>query len=362
MSGAADTTAFRFSAVGWRELDGWDDCAFDDFSVAFGTTRHLLPEYWQDFSTALDSVRAGDVSIRQLIEEHLQPWHVLPETQSAIALTGYFEPEFDGSLKPTPEFQVPLFRTPDDLIVPDPSLRASAGDAPLAVRRNANGSRSTYPTRPEIEGGALSGRGLELVYLRDDLDAFVLHVQGSGVVRLRSGNRQRVTFAAKNGHPYRSVGQELIRRGVLSADGMTLDAMIAWLRLQTDAVRQNLLWHNPSFIFFDLIDSDHAIGAAGTPLHPLRSMAVDPKTHPLGTPVFVVAPEMLTVDGAGTRGFNRLMISHDAGSAIRGPVRGDVFFGTGAEVGLKAGAVRHAATFYALRPKAWRPSDAENQH
>ncbi|MEM1307193.1 MAG: MltA domain-containing protein, partial [Pseudomonadota bacterium] len=228
-------------------------------------------------------------SIFNILDAHLIAAPVPADGDTDIALTGYFEPEFDGALEPDARYPVPIYAVPDDLVPADPVMRATASDAPLAVRRAPDGTRTVYPDRAAIEQGALVERARPIAYLRDAIDAFVLHVQGSGVVHCPDGTLVRLSFAAKNGHPYRSVGQEMIRRGLMPVDGMTLERMLAWLRAAPEDVCRSLLWHNPSFIFFERIEGTAPLGAAGVPLIPCRSLAVDASIHTLGMPFFIKA-------------------------------------------------------------------------
>src|SRR5262249_48071505 len=161
------------------------------------------------------------------------------------------------------------------------------------ARKTAKGLEP-YFTRAEIEGGALRNRGLELVYLADPVDAFFMHVQGSGRIKLSDGTTIRITYDGKNGHPYRSIGRYLIDSGELSADKMSLQTLGTWLR--ADPVRGNrVMGQNPSFVFFRELagpEANQPIGAMKISLSPGRSLAVDASVHTLGTPIYVVVPTL----------------------------------------------------------------------
>ncbi|MGE5266782.1 MAG: MltA domain-containing protein, partial [Deltaproteobacteria bacterium] len=222
----------------------------------------------------------------------------------------------------------------------------------LTHARRTPAGLEPYATREAIEEGALAGQDLEFVWLEDPVDAFFLHVQGSGLIAFDDGTSARITYDGKNGHPYTSVGRYLIDAGLFPADQMSLDALKAWLRADRArgiaAMRQN-----KSYVFFRELTGESArsaLGAMEIPLSEHRSLAVDTRFHDLGTPVYVVSPA-LTVAG-GDRGFHRLMVAQDVGSAIRGPERGDIYYGTGDEAGARAGTTRHPGNFYVLLPKA----------
>ena len=208
-----------------------------------------------------------------------------------------------------------------------------------------------YFTRAEIEAGALDGRGLVILYTDDPVDLFFMHVQGSGLVHLEGGGSLRLTYSGKNGHPYTSLARVLVDLGELEAGDIDMDVLKAWLRADLQRGRA-LMRMNASYIFFSVLPDNEAArgphGAAAVPLTPGRSLAVDPTHIPLGTPVFVTVPDLTDENGAP---FRRLMIAQDVGSAIRGPQRGDIFFGTGAAAGAIAGRIRFAAQFHVLKRK-----------
>ncbi len=229
------------------------------------------------------------------------------------------------------------------------SQRGAVGDAMTHARKR--GQRvEAYPTREEIETGALASHNLELLYLEDEVDVFFLQVQGSGRIQLPGGSMVRVTYDGKNGHPYTSIGQYLIDTKLFPAHRMSLAALSD--RLKADRIRgQNVMWKNKSYVFFREIKSNQDQGPLGVmeiPLSTGRSLAVDGGYHAIGTPVYVSSPELTHATGAN--GFHRLMIAQDVGSAIKGPERGDIYFGSGDEAGKLAGVTKHAGTYYVMLP------------
>jgi membrane-bound lytic murein transglycosylase A len=228
-------------------------------------------------------------------------------------------------------------------------LRALYNSTHSVLRRNGE-KLVPYYTRAEIEAGALEGKGLELLYLDDPVELFFMQIQGSGRVRLTDGSWVRLGYAAKNGHSYVSIGKILAERGDRPKD-LTMEGLKAWLRADPARGRA-LMQENTSYVFFRELPKTEAgdgpVGAQGVALTPGRSLAVDASYHALGTPIFVAAPELKTLDGAP---FRRLMIAQDVGSAIRGPERGDIFFGTGDAAGAIAGMAKQKARFFVLLPK-----------
>jgi membrane-bound lytic murein transglycosylase A len=304
----------------FADLNGW---ATDDHRAAlavFLETADACPN-----PAVRETVAASASDPRGFFETLFAP--VLVSDGKPGLFTGYFEPEIDGALNRGGRFNHPIYGLPPEL---DPAR--------------------PWLTRREIEErGALAGRGLEIAWLADPVDHFFLQVQGSGRIRLPDGTTLRVGFAGKNGHPYHSIGKELVRRGAVSADRISAQTTRDWIRANPDA-GQALLWTNPSYVFFRRINdvsSDRGpIGTMGCPVTPLRSIAVDPAFTPLGTPVWI---EM-----ADAPGLHRLMVAQDTGSAIIGPQRADVFFGTGDVAGARAGAVRAAGRMIALLPRVGR--------
>jgi membrane-bound lytic murein transglycosylase A len=343
--------------VQFSEIDGWTK---DEHSAAFAAFRKSCWKLQRDTRSADGFKAACDLAImlpetlsaddaRQFFEANFKPYLVKRPPTGAL-LTGYFEPEVKGALKPTKEFTVPIYALPGDLtLIRKASDRGALSEELTAARATASGL-VPYFTRQEIEEGALHGRGLEIAYLADPYDAFVMQVQGSGLVRLPDGKALRIGFAGKNGHPYTSIGKILVEQGVLQAAGASLDAVLNWLRSDSERGRK-LMWENRSYPFFRVLDQAQSgagpHGALGLPLMPGRSLAVDPRFYQLGTPIWVAAPELKDRKGKPVA---RLMVAHDTGSAIRGPVRGDFFWGSGDAAGKFAGETKHLCDFYVLIP------------
>ncbi len=345
--------------LAYADIDGWAD---DDHGAAWTAFRRSCKRILAGGKHPLADVcrlalsepeRLDKAAARTFFEQHFTP-HRVGGAQRSGFLTGYFEPELQGSRVRTDVFTVPVYAKPDDLILrASDAERAKFNDTITGFRRDG-ASEAPYWARAEIETGALAGRGLELLYLADPVEAFIMHVQGSALIALPDGTHVRLAYAAKNGHPYTSIGRLLVERGEMSKEAMSLDALKAWLRADPERGAA-LMRENRSFIFFRELGPDESRtgpqGAQGVSLAPGRSLAVDGAVHALGTPIWVAAPDL---DAHGARGFRRLMIAQDVGSAIRGPERGDIYWGSGAEAGRIAGLTRHAGRFIVLLPKGRR--------
>ncbi len=288
-------------------LPGWAD---DDHSAALSAYRlsyHKLGPGWPPAPGRTADARA-----------FFEEWFGAVTVPVACHFTGYYEPELTGRSAPDASYCHALYAMPADL--------------PLS---------GAWHTRREIAAGNLL-EGKELVWLDSAIEAFLAQVQGSVRVRLEDGRVLRLGFAGKNGHDYRSIGQELIRRGEIPVDAISADAIRAWCSAHPDEVA-GLLEHNPSFVFFrplDLPRDSGPIGSAGVPLTPLRSLAVDADHIAPGTPVWV---EYGSVQA--------LFIAQDTGSAIRGLARADIFCGSGSAAGRMASALNLYGRISILMPR-----------
>jgi membrane-bound lytic murein transglycosylase A len=304
----------------FAELKGWNSEDHGAALSAFRETCDLLADSaWQEIRNAAASAKDA----RCFFETFFRP--VLVGSGTEALFTGYYEPELAGARARSDGFPAPIYRAPPDL----------PADAPWHTRREIE------------ERGLLSGCGLEIAWLKDRVEAFFLQVQGSGRIRFDDGQTIRVGYAARNGHEYRSIGTEMIRRGLLPQEQISAQSIKAWLR-RNPGQADDLMRHNPSFVFFrdlpDLRPELGPLGAMGRPVTALRSIAVDPAHVPLGTPVWI--------ETRGPEPLNRLMVAQDTGSAIRGPHRADIFFGTGEGAGQRAGRLRDHGRMVLLLPAA----------
>ncbi|MEJ6396608.1 murein transglycosylase A [Yoonia sp. 208BN28-4] len=311
----AETT---YTLLQFDELEGWaDDDHQAALSVFLNTCRDLNDPEWENLCAF-----AGDApNPRDFFELFFQP--ILIEDGQDMLFTGYYEPELRGALTQGGEYQHPIYRLPDDLVEGQP-----------------------YLTRREIEEtGALAGRGLEIAWLADPVDAFFLMVQGSGRIRLPSGQTIRVGYRGKNGRNYSSVGQELVRRGIYESYQVSADVIRSWVAANPEDGRE-LLWVNDSYVFFrevNEVPSDQGpLGAMNRSITEMRSIAVDPSIVKLGAPVWI--------EKEGADPLNRLMIAQDTGSAIKGAQRADIFYGTGTIAGRAAGRIKDGGRIVVLLP------------
>lgn len=345
------------------DLEGWDGHDHEMSRDAFRLScREMLeqgsgfkrlvrfggsPSSWR--STCLSAFEAG--SARNYFERMFRVYRVHDEERPEGLFTGYYEPEVDGSRSRSDEFHVPVYRRPPDLVTFRNEDAARSG---LGYGRLAAGVPVPYLTRREIEEGALAGRGLEIVWLRDWADAFFMQIQGSGRVRLAEGGTMRLSYAAKSGHAYTGIGGLLVQRGLVGEEAMSMQAIRAWMAANPEDARE-LMWENRSFVFFREIDLEDpergALGAQHVQLTPRHSLAVDRSFWTLGTPVWLDTLAPLGKDNAMAP-FRQLLIAQDTGSAIKGLARGDVYWGFGDRAAQIAGPMKSGGIMSVLLPHA----------
>lgn len=302
----------------WADLSGWEQ---DDHATAMAVFQETCGDLKDGDWPSVCKLSQMAPDPKAFFETVFRP--VLITDGADPLFTGYYEPELAGSRTRSATFKVPLYRKPED--------------AP------GNGR---WLTREQLsETGVLEGRGLELVWLMNEVDKFFLQIQGSGRIRLAEGGLMRVGYGGKNGHPYRSIGQELVRLGEFEPHQVSARVIRNWVQSNPER-GASLLNHNPSYVFFREVSkvdpSKGPLGAMNRSITAGRSIAVDPDYVPLGAPVWV--------EKAGKAPFRRLMIAQDTGSAIKGAQRADIFYGSGDGAGLEAGRIRDAGRMVVLMP------------
>lgn len=341
---AACSDATKITPTTYSALNGWqrDEHAaafklFADSCVANATSKNAytaksegpigVRENWNRVcNIAIENPQPTDDAARQFFETNFTPYKVETESKSTGTLTGYYEPILNGALKRKAPFTVPVYGMPTDI----------AGHRP-------------YFTREEIEGGALKGRAPVLLYVDDPIMLFFLHIQGSGKVRLPDGSLVGLQYAGQNGHKFVPIGRALKERGDLPTPSM--QGIRDWLRNHPDEAA-SVMNLNPSYVFFKMSPGDEmARGALGLPLTPMRSLAVDNDRAAYGVPTYVDSyiSEFMTNNQVNLQ---RLFVSQDTGGALKGPHRGDIFFGRGEHEEWQAGHQNAQGKIYWLLPVA----------
>ena len=305
----------------------------------------LVPADFQASCTAAAALPPADAAAaRAFFEQHFVPFQATNHGTAEGLFTGYYEAELHGAAAPDARYTTPLYRRPPDLVQVDlgrfrPDLKGQRIAGKVAA-----GHLVPFASRAEIEAGALAGKGLELLWVDNPVDAFFLAVQGSGRVILPDGSTERIGYDGENGQAYVSIGRVLAERGV-PKDDITMPYLRDWIaRHGTEGAA--LMDANPSYVFFKKLDGTGPVGAEGIVLTPGRSVAVDRSFLALGLPVWVDTTDPVEASGR----MQRLFVAQDTGGAIRGPVRADLFFGYGADAATHAGLLKGRGGLWLLLP------------
>ena len=347
--------------VGFDALPGWRDdhtaealaafiksCVVLDHQAESATVGPaalgIKASAWRTPCAAARSTPSNDAAARNFFAQQFTPYRVGNNGNSDGLFTGYYEPLLHGARQAGGRDRTPILKRPPDLVMVDLGRFRPAWHGERIAGRVVAGNLIPYPSRAEIEHGALNANQLALLWVDDPVDAFFLQVQGSGRVELPNGSYVRLGYDGQNGQTYVAIGKVLVDRGELTADNVSLQSIRAWIKAHPDQAAA-LMDQNPSYVFFREQPGDGPIGSEGVVLSPGRSLAVDRNFVPLGAPVYLAA------DGNNLP-LHRLMVAQDTGGAITGPVRGDVFWGFGPDAEAKAGAMRARGAYFLLLPKS----------
>ncbi|MDO9295590.1 murein transglycosylase A [Bradyrhizobium sp.] len=361
----------QYVPVAWADIAGWSEddhlLPYKAFRTSCGpiAAQRKAPAEPKALGTSLRdpcrAARALDIDdrarARAFFEQHFLPLRISRLGEAEGFVTGYYEPIIDGSRTQTEVYTVPVYRRPSNLFVRGTSQNSAGLPNKGEVFRKI-GRRKLVPyyDRAQIEDGAIAGRGLEIVWLKNQTDLLFTQIQGSARVRLEDGSTVRINYDAHNGFSYTPVGRILIERNIIPRDQMSMQKIREWMEQNPDGANE-LRRQNRSYVFFrevNLSDKDEPSGAQGVPLTAGRSIAVDKALHVYGTPFFIEGDLPIASEQSKTP-FRRLMIAQDTGSAIVGPARADLYFGAGAEAGKISGRFRHNARFVILVPNSLDP-------
>lgn len=327
------------------------DFAFGDRTVSRMEIAQTLSRLRDIFAGEPDPEKRG-----RMIAEEFEAY-ARTETGGPLTVTGYYQPVIKGSRSRNGVFIWPIYRAPDDLVTADLGRFQPDLAGRKITGRVENGRLLPYPDRAAIdEGGALAGKGLEIAWVADPFDLFILHVQGSGVVEFEDGSRICVNYSAANGHAYRSVGGALVETGEIPPESQSINAIRKWLDAHPDKAGW-LLHQNRSYVFFREMD-DGPYGSTGAKLEAGRSAAFDPAFFPEGGVGWMVVnlPEIVDGQMTGARRAARFIFNHDRGGAIKGPGRADLFMGQGRAAADMAGYMKREGSAFFLIKKRGRPA------
>lgn len=350
---------FKLEPVEFTSLPGWDKDTHGDAMEAFrascqkimngnGGASKFIGLTSVSWKAACQAIPVGDINNRQArdyFEKWFRPHLVIGSTGSEGLFTGYYEAELTGSLYKDREGQTPIYGIPSDHIRVDLGHFDPKLVGKEIVGRVENNRLLPYYSRGAIANGALTGKAKKLAWADDIIDLYTLHVQGSGRVRLRDGTVLRIGFAGHNGYEYRSIGKVLIKRGQLESYNASWPSIRDWIEKNPDKAK-SLLAENARFIFFHEKKGEGPTGSHGVPLTAGRSIAIDKKFIPIGAPLWIVTHWPSNI----SRPLQKLVVAQDTGAAIKGPVRGDYFWGFGKEALDLAGIMKSTGYYFVLLP------------
>ena len=285
----------------------------------------------------------NETAARAFFENNFNVWSATADTGKKQGLfTGYYEASLTGSRTQHGPYQTPLRKRPADLVMVDLGEFRDTLKGQRIAGRVVNGQLKPFEDHRAIDEGKLpDDEALALVYVADPVKAFFLQIQGSGRVILDDNSVMQVGYAGQNGHPYYAVGRELVKRGLMEKDAVSMQSIEAWLNAHPDQARE-ILYTNPSYVFFTELTGEGPLGGENVALTAERSLAVDRSKIAYGIPVWLDLQD---------QPFQRLMVAQDTGGAIRGPIRGDIFFGYGERAEHLAGPMKSQGQWWFLLPK-----------
>lgn len=360
-----DDASINLQPAQYAELAGWNNDDHAEALKAFLRSCEkikTLPED-QNFGAGSKAGKAGEwkkacndaealpektsESARLFFESSFRPYLVSSNWHSTGLFTGYYEIALDGGLDESTETPVPIYGLPADLI----TLNLQDFDSTLPKRtltgRLQDNKFVPYPDREQIAQGALADK--PIAWGKDEVDVFFLQIQGSGSLKMADGSSRPIGYAGQNGRPYTAIGKKLIEMGAIPKEKMNAEAIKEWLRNNPDKADE-VMNENKSYVFFRLLDGG-IVGAQGVELIAERSLAVDKRFIPLGAPIWLetsIPPQ----SGNVPEKYSRLMIAQDTGGAIKGKIRGDIFFGSGERAEYLAGNMKNQGRYFMLLPVA----------
>ncbi len=357
----------RLFPASYSDLPGWGKDDFAGLAQAFSrscarilkrpadSAMGALPESgvagdWQGPCRSFMALgNASPAALRSFFETNFQAFGVRAGRDSKGLFTGYYEAGLHGSRQRFGPYQIPLYARPGDLVMVNLGEFRDELKGQRIAGRVKDGNLKPYETREQIVNGQWPHNDKVLLWVDDPVDAFFVQIQGSGVVDLPDGREMRIGYAGQNGHPYYAIGRELIARGALDKEEVSLQSIQAWLEAhprQADEIMNT----NRSYVFFRELEGEGPLGGEGVALTPGRSLAVDRSLLSYGLPLWVdIEPPM-----EGENRLQRMMIAQDTGGAINGPVRGDVFWGHGERAEALAGHMKSEGRYWVLLPKTAR--------
>ena len=357
-----------FVATDIDSLPGWkNDKVLNAFPALQKSCRSILKKLnrrqsskkklkkhssWQNVCDQITTNSFGEDSFRDFLKSKFNAYQIRYRGSDEGLFTGYYEPTLDGSLKLSREYKTPIYPKPTDLIHVNLGEWKESLNNSRILGRVVGNKLKPYFSRSDISKGALDREITPILWLKSEIDAFFLHIQGSGRVVLPDGEVYRLGYAGKNGRKYYPIGRYLIEIGAIPKENISMQSIKKWLR-ENPGKKKDVMNMNPSYVFFRKLNGkDGPIGAQGVVLTSGRSLAVDRHYSKLGAPVWLSA----NFEDEEGKKLQRLMVAQDTGGAIKGPIRGDVFWGSGKIAERLAGMMKAKGSMYVFYPKSINPN------
>ncbi|MBR4127000.1 MAG: MltA domain-containing protein [Alphaproteobacteria bacterium] len=333
----------KLAAVNFNQLNGFETDKMLDALPALRKSCIVLKKYeqWKAVCKRLNNSFQSDRELRNFLKENFQPYAVNNGQKGLF--TGYYEPEIEGSLTQTEEYTTPVYGLPQDIFRIDLGRFNRKYKGEILFGKQNGKEITPYLTRKEIETGKVKFPADIIGWVKEPVDLFILHIQGSGILKLPDGEKIGIGYDGNNGHRFTGIGSVMAKKGLLEKGVYTMSEIRDWLIANPERARE-MMHENKRYIFFKKLDKPEAVGALGVPLTAGRSLAVDPAYIPLGSFLWLQAKHDKT-------DLSRLVTAQDTGSAIKGAVRGDFFWGTGKKALKEAGSMRSQGTYFLLLPK-----------
>lgn len=361
-------TSVMFKQAEFKRLPGWKSADFKKSLVTFQTSCrafvrqnpeqivgtehiHLQVKDWQPACRAALKINSvNQKNAKKFFESWFTPIEFTDIGEKPGLFTGYYVPSVKGSYTKSKEFHVPIYETPDDLLTADLGLFFNDLKNRRIVGRVVGKNVLPYYTREQISHGAIKGKSRVIAWIKSPIDRLFLEIQGSGVIELDDGNLIYIGYDAQNGAPYTAIAGVLIKKGIMTKDNASMQAIKHYLEAHPKQMNK-VINQNKSFVFFRRMTLGVALGAQGVALTPGYSLAVDRQWVPMGAPLWLTTTRPDSKNPKKNKPMHRLMIAQDTGGAIRGKIRGDVFWGGGDSATLIAGHMKNHGFYWILLPK-----------
>lgn len=357
----------KFRVVQFENLPGWTKTELHKSLVAFQTSCRAFIKQNPDQMVGTDDIelQAKDwqpackaalslVPEAKVAKRFFQKWFTPVEIYANQSLnglfTGYYMPTIEGSYTKSAEYSVPIYEVPKDLVSIDLGLFIPHLKNRKIVGRLENNKLVPYYTREQINKGAIKSKARVLLWMKSPIDRLFLEIQGSGIVEMDDGSRLFIGYDGQNGAPYTAIAGVLIKKGVMTKDSASMQAIRRYLEENPEQMNP-IINQNKSFVFFRKLNLDGALGSQGVVLTPGYSLAVDRQWIPMGAPLWLSTSRPNSTNPDQNKPMQRLMVAQDTGGAIKGKIRGDVYWGGGKKATLIAGHMKNPGHYWLLLPR-----------